>query len=94
MDESVGDGGGGGSVVEEFSPVFESEVGGDDGGGAEVTFVEDLVEEVGTSGVEAEVAEFVDKQQVGCGPCGKASMQGVLFLSPKSPKATHPFRTI
>ena len=46
MDETVGDGAGGGGVVEQRSPVFESQVGGDDGGGALVALVEDLVEQV------------------------------------------------
>jgi hypothetical protein len=48
VDESVGDGAGGGGIVERFAPVLEGQVGGDDGGGALVALVEDLVEEVGS----------------------------------------------
>ena len=81
MDKSVCDGGGGGGVMEEAAPVFEGEVCGYDGGGSKVTTVEDLVEEIRASGVEAEVAEFVDDEEVWGGPGGQSSMQSVSGLS-------------
>jgi hypothetical protein len=61
MDESVGDGASG--VVEELSPIFEGQVGGDDGGGSLVALVEDLVEQVGAAGVEGEVSELVESRR-------------------------------
>ena len=64
VDEPVGDGGGGGGVVEELAPVLEGEIGGDDGGGALIAAIEDLVEEVGAAGIEGEVAQLVDEEQV------------------------------
>ena len=75
MDEPVGDGGSGGGVVEELSPVLEGEIGGDDGGGALIAVVEDLVEEVGAAGIEGEVAQFVDEEQLGGGPGGETLLR-------------------
>src|SRR5262249_2056790 len=46
VDEAVGDGRGGRGVVEELAPLLEGEVGGDDGGGALIAAVEDLVEQI------------------------------------------------
>ena len=80
MHEAVSDGGGGGAVVEELAPIFEGEIGGDDGGGALVAAVEDLVEQVSAAGVEAEVAELVDEEQRGRRLGGEAPVKGVARL--------------
>ena len=80
MDESVGDGGGGGGVVEELSPVLEGEVGGDDGRGALIALVEDLVEQIGAAGVEGQVSQLVDEQEVVGGPSREAPGEGVACL--------------
>jgi hypothetical protein len=81
VDEAVGDGGGSGAVVEQVAPVLEGQVGGDDGGGALVALVEDLVEQVGAAGVEAQVAELVDEEKVGSRPSGEAAVEGVAGLA-------------
>jgi len=78
MDESVGDGASG--VVEELSPIFEGQVGGDDGGGSLVALVEDLVEQVGAAGVEGEVSELVDEQEVVRGPGRESTREGIARL--------------
>jgi len=81
VDEAIRDGRSSGCVVKEGAPVFESEVCGDDGGGAEVSAIEDLVEEVCASGIETQVTEFVDDEEVGGCPCRKASLQGIPLLA-------------
>ena len=68
MDEAVGDGRRGGGVVEELAPLLEGQVGRDDGRGALVAAIEDLVEQVRAAGVEGEISEFVDEEQLGAGP--------------------------
>ena len=80
MHESVGDGAGGGGVVEELSPVLEGQVGGDDGGGSLVAVVEDLVEQIGAASVEGQVSQLVDEQELGGGPSREASGEGVACL--------------
>src|SRR5688572_19791840 len=80
VDEAVGDGGGGGGVVEELSPVLEGQVGGDDGGGALVAAIEDLVEQVGAAGVEAQVAQFVEQKELVRGPYPQPPVQAVARL--------------
>lgn len=80
VDEAVGDGGGRGRVVEEVTPVLEGQIRGDDGGGTQVALVDDLVEQVGASGVEAQVSELVDEEQVVAGPGGEALAEGVAGL--------------
>lgn len=66
--EAVGDGGCSGRVVEQLAPVLEGQVGGDDGRCALIALVEDLVEQVGTTSVEAEVSELVDEKRIEGGP--------------------------
>jgi hypothetical protein len=80
VDEAVGDGRGRGLVVEELAPVLEGQVGSDDGGDALVAFVEDLVEQVCSTGIEAEIAQFVNQQQLGGCPGGKSPVQVVAGL--------------
>jgi RepB plasmid partitioning protein len=58
MHESVGDGAGGSGVVEELAPVLEGQVGGDDGRGALVALVKDLVEQVGAACIEGQVSDL------------------------------------
>ena len=62
MHEAVGDGGGGCGIVKEGAPVFEGQIGRDDGRGALITLVEYLVEEVGSTGVEAEISQLVNDE--------------------------------
>ena len=81
MDESVGDGGGGGAVVEELPPILECEVGGDDGRGALVAPVEDLIEQIRAAGIEGQIAQLVDEEQLGCGPGGETAVEAILGLS-------------
>ncbi len=81
VDEAIGDGASSSLVVEELAPVFEGEVGGDDGGGALVALVEDLVEQVGAARVEGEVAELVDQEQVVAGPGSEAPGERVFGLA-------------
>jgi len=57
MDETVGNGGCGGCIVEEFAPVLKGQIGRHHCGGPLVATVEDLVQQVGAASVEAEVAE-------------------------------------
>src|SRR5271163_3817303 len=78
--EPVGDRGRGGGVVEQVSPIFEGEVGGDNGGGAQIALVDDLVEQVGAAGIEAEIAQLVDEQEVVGGPGREPFAQGVACL--------------
>src|SRR5580658_7681277 len=80
MDESVGDGACGCGVVEQVSPIFEGEVGGHDGGGAQIALVDDLVEQVGAAGIEAEITQLVDEQEVVGGPGREPLAQGVACL--------------
>ena len=70
-------GGGCGAVVKKGAPVLEGEVGGDDGCGALIAAVEDLVEEVGAASVEVQVAQLVDQQEGGSGPGGETTVEGV-----------------
>jgi hypothetical protein len=58
VDEAVGDGGRCGGVMKELAPLLEWQIRGHDGRSALVPAVEDLVEEVGAAGVEAELAEL------------------------------------
>jgi hypothetical protein len=78
--EPVGDGGCGRGVVEQTSPVFEGEVGGHDSRGAQIALVDDLVEQVGAAGIEAEITQLVDEQEVVGGPGCKPLAQGVACL--------------
>lgn len=80
VDEPLGDGAGGSGVVKERPPLFEREIGSDDGGASLVALVEDLVQEVGATGVEAEIAELVDQEQVIGRPGGESADQGVAGL--------------
>jgi hypothetical protein len=68
VDEPVRDGRCGSAVVKELAPFIERQVRGDDGGCALVALVEDLVEQVSAAGIEAQLAEFIDKQEVRRGP--------------------------
>ena len=56
MHEAVGDGGCGRRIVKEGTPVFEWQIGRDDGRTALVALVEDLIEQIGSTGVEAEIS--------------------------------------
>jgi len=80
VDEPVGDGRSGGGVVEELAPLLEGQIGGDDGGSALVASVEDLVEQVCTASIEAEVSELVDEDEVGLGPGCEPTGEGVAGL--------------
>jgi len=80
MDEAVGDRRGGRGVVKELAPLLEGEIGSDDGGGALVAAIEDLVEEVGAASVEGEVAELIDEEELVCGPEGEATVKAVAGL--------------
>lgn len=64
MDEPVGDGDGGGGVVKGVAPVLEGEACGDDGAGALVAAIEDLVQQVRAACIEGEGAELVDEDEV------------------------------
>lgn len=81
MDEAVGNGGGSGAVVKQLPPVLQGQVGGDDGGGPLVALVEDLVQEVRATGVEAEVLQLVNQQQFQSGPSRQAAVKGVAALA-------------
>ena len=64
MDKPICDGGGGGAVVKERTPILEGQIGGDYRRGSEIPLVDDLVEQVGAARIEAEVSQLVDEQQV------------------------------
>lgn len=51
-------------VVEDFRPVFEGAIGGDDGGTALIAGTDDLEEAIGTEFVDGKVAEFIDDQEL------------------------------
>ena len=77
MDEPVGDSAGGSGVVNELAPVLEGQVGGDEGGGAQVAAVEDRTEEVGAASVEAQISELVDDEELWGGPSSEALVESV-----------------
>jgi len=63
--QAIGDGAGGGGIVKQRAPVFERQVGRNNRRDALITLVEDLVEQVGPSGVEGQVPELVDEPSSG-----------------------------
>jgi hypothetical protein len=62
--DAVDDGGDEAGVGEHGSPFAERQVGGDGDGGSFFSFGDDLEEELGAAGVELDVAEFVEQEQV------------------------------
>jgi len=62
--DAVDDGGDRAWVGEDGAPFAEGQVGGDRDGGAFLAFGDDLEEEFGAAGVDVDVAEFVEQQEV------------------------------
>ena len=69
MQESVQGGGSHDAVTsEDMTPVAEGFVGGDDGGGLFfITLADDLEEQRSLVVIEAELADLIDDEQLGCG---------------------------
>jgi len=80
VDQAVCDGGSRGGILKELAPLFEGQVGGDDGRAALVATIEDLVQQVGAASVEAEVAELVEQDQVIGAPGAQPAVKCVLGL--------------
>jgi len=62
--DAVDDGGDEAGVGEDGAPFAEGQVGGDGDGGAFFAFGDDLEEQFGSPGVDVDVAEFVEAEQV------------------------------
>ncbi len=54
-----------GVVVEDFRPVFEDAIGGEENGAAFIAVADDLEQEVGAGFVERQIAELIDQEQIG-----------------------------
>ena len=62
--DAVDDGGDQAGVGEDCAPFAEGQVGGDGDGGAFLAFGDDLEEQFGSAGVDVDVAELVEAEQV------------------------------
>jgi len=66
-EQPVEDGGGDDGIAEHGSPFADRAVGGDQHAATRVTARDELEEEMGGVGVERQIAEFVDDQELGLG---------------------------
>ncbi len=65
MEQAVQDGGGEDAVVvEDFRPLFEGPVGGDNHGPSLVAVADDLKEQVGSRFIDGQVSQLVEDEQV------------------------------
>ncbi len=63
-------------TVEEFRPVFEGFVGGEDEGALFVAGADDLKEQIGTALVDGEIAHFIEDEEVGFGVLAQFGFEG------------------
>ena len=68
VDDAVEEGGGeGGVIVEDGGPVLVGLIGGQEDRAAFVAVAHDLEEQVGAAFIDGQIAQFVDRQQIGAG---------------------------
>ena len=71
MDEAVEDGVGEGRVAEQFMPLSQGKLAGDEGGARGVAVFEEFEEVAAVLGVELGEAEVVEDEEVGFGEGGE-----------------------
>ena len=82
LSKAVHQGDDAGGAGKDGAPLFEGEVGADDGGALFVAAADDLVEQVGGTGVAGQIAKLVQDQQVGLHVAAQATLesgQGLLL---------------